>query len=437
MTGAATVVAPSLLGMHAESAPRAAHCRRTSATWRRDVCNITAGAGKVPFICFDLAGGANIVGSNVLVGKEGGQLDFLSTQGYSKQGLPGDMLPNNATTNFINTELGLAFHSRQRVPARHSREDFGDHARQHQRRGHRRRVPRTTPATILTTRCTASPKYGAEGRTADADRLAELRFRRQLDGARDADGSGQPSDQDRSHERRDRPGRHRRARQRSFSSRRRHRRGHGIDGAHQQCEAAVTYDTGLAEQRCGVEDQVRCGYVKTADTVEKFSDPAALNPSIDPRDHRRRRRVRRELRQRPRVREDRRGDEAGGRRLCRRRHDQHGRLRLSHRRSLDRRDARPARRPLHGRVPGIRGAHAASRSCSTCSATARCHRTAWSTIPWTVAARASGPATTSRLPPRSSSSTARIGRPALLNEAGIPTSASSAAGLLPRATATS
>ncbi|MDH5501556.1 MAG: general secretion pathway protein GspF, partial [Gammaproteobacteria bacterium] len=57
-------------------------------------CNIaTAGAGKIPFICFDLAGGANIAGSNVLVGQEGGQLDFLSTSGYEKLGLPGDMVP--------------------------------------------------------------------------------------------------------------------------------------------------------------------------------------------------------------------------------------------------------------------------------------------------------------------------------------------------------
>ena len=28
-----------------------------------DICNISAGAGKVPFICFDLAGGANMQGS--------------------------------------------------------------------------------------------------------------------------------------------------------------------------------------------------------------------------------------------------------------------------------------------------------------------------------------------------------------------------------------
>jgi hypothetical protein len=74
------------------------------------------GANKIPFICFDLAGGANIAGSNVLVGGPGGQKDFLSTSGYSKQGLPGDMAPSvvnpaTLTNDFINEELGLAFHS--------------------------------------------------------------------------------------------------------------------------------------------------------------------------------------------------------------------------------------------------------------------------------------------------------------------------------------
>ena len=76
-------------------------------------CNITDGAGKIPFICFDLAGGANIANSNVLVGQEGGQNDFLSTNGYEKMGLPGDMVPglNDANGNpFANFDLGLGFH---------------------------------------------------------------------------------------------------------------------------------------------------------------------------------------------------------------------------------------------------------------------------------------------------------------------------------------
>lgn len=78
--------------------------------------------GSIPFICFDLAGGANFAGSNVLIGQQGGQKDFLSTAGYSKLGLPGDMIPGlssanftllNPSTNndFINEDLGLAFHA--------------------------------------------------------------------------------------------------------------------------------------------------------------------------------------------------------------------------------------------------------------------------------------------------------------------------------------
>ena len=76
-------------------------------------CNITDGAGKIPFICFDLAGGVNIAGSNVLIGGQGGQSDFLSTQGYEKMGLPGDMVPGLTDANnnaFANFDLGLGFH---------------------------------------------------------------------------------------------------------------------------------------------------------------------------------------------------------------------------------------------------------------------------------------------------------------------------------------
>jgi len=78
-------------------------------------CGIaTEGAAKIPFICFDLAGGANIANSNVLVGREGGQMDFLNTSGYEKMGLPGDMVPglnDPAGLPYANTDFGLAFHS--------------------------------------------------------------------------------------------------------------------------------------------------------------------------------------------------------------------------------------------------------------------------------------------------------------------------------------
>jgi hypothetical protein len=68
------------------------------------------GAGKIPFICFDLAGGANLAGSNVMVGGQGGQDDVLSTQGYSKLGIQGDRVPDGAGA-FVDSRLGLKFHS--------------------------------------------------------------------------------------------------------------------------------------------------------------------------------------------------------------------------------------------------------------------------------------------------------------------------------------
>jgi hypothetical protein len=109
--GAGMVIAPSILGLMI-SHPRVARAVLSSDIEASKLaCGLaTQGAGKIPFICFDLAGGANIAGSNVLVGKQAGQMDFLSAAGYSKLGLPGNMIPQAAGA-FINTELGLAFHS--------------------------------------------------------------------------------------------------------------------------------------------------------------------------------------------------------------------------------------------------------------------------------------------------------------------------------------
>jgi hypothetical protein len=116
ITGVGTVVTGGVFSLFAN--PRAAYAALSpDLELLKQACGIaTQGAGKIPFICFDLAGGANIAGSNVLIGQQGGQLDFLSTAGYGKQGLPGDMVPPivNPATNtndFVNTDLGLAFHS--------------------------------------------------------------------------------------------------------------------------------------------------------------------------------------------------------------------------------------------------------------------------------------------------------------------------------------
>ncbi|PCJ21706.1 MAG: general secretion pathway protein GspF [Gammaproteobacteria bacterium] len=115
-SGLATVAAPSILGLFAD--PRQAHASLSSdLNALKDSCGIAvAGAGKIPFICFDLVGGANIAGSNVLVGGRGGQEDFLTNAGYSRLGIPEDKVPpvvdaDNGQSENINRDLGLAFHS--------------------------------------------------------------------------------------------------------------------------------------------------------------------------------------------------------------------------------------------------------------------------------------------------------------------------------------
>ena len=114
LTGAATVVAPAGLGLLLN--PGLARALDPDILALKVACGITGGAGKIPFICFDLAGGGNISGSNVLVGGAGGQQDFLSTAAYAKMGLPGNMTPNapnpaRTPANFIENRLGLLFHS--------------------------------------------------------------------------------------------------------------------------------------------------------------------------------------------------------------------------------------------------------------------------------------------------------------------------------------
>ncbi len=65
------------------------------------------GAGKIPFLGFDMGGGANIAGSNVMVGGMGGQEDFLEPRGYAKLGLPEAIIPQNVG---VDRSFGVAMH---------------------------------------------------------------------------------------------------------------------------------------------------------------------------------------------------------------------------------------------------------------------------------------------------------------------------------------
>lgn len=75
--------------------------------YAQTACALPTGTGMTPVIVIDLAGGGNIPGSNVMVGGQGGQLDFLPN--YQSLGLPPDFHPS--LPGRINNELGLVFHS--------------------------------------------------------------------------------------------------------------------------------------------------------------------------------------------------------------------------------------------------------------------------------------------------------------------------------------
>lgn len=121
--GSGLVVGGGVFSLFAN--PREAHAALSSdiqALGAAKGCPVggTVGAS-IPFICFDLAGGANMVGSNVLAGTNdtlGSYMNSsLSAAGYSKMGIPGDMLPGQVDASgagngdFTNTDFGLPFHS--------------------------------------------------------------------------------------------------------------------------------------------------------------------------------------------------------------------------------------------------------------------------------------------------------------------------------------
>lgn len=280
--GVGTVVGTSLLSMFA--APRKAHADLSSDLEAlKSQCGIaTQGAGKIPFIVFDLAGGANIAGSNVLIGGQGGQLDFLSTQGYNRQGLPGDMLPSIANpdtgfSDFINSELGLSFHSDSAflrgildkvsvtnraningavIPAR-SENDTGNNPH--------------------------NPMYGIFKGGADGSLLSLIGSRTSDSGANSMapfnmiDPALRPTKVDRPSD---------------------------VTGlvdtgdlvgllSQQDSVAVMESIQRISDMKLGqvdtqittddvLKDLVRCGYVKSADITDRFGDPSTLDPTLDP-----------------------------------------------------------------------------------------------------------------------------------------------------------
>jgi len=218
----------------------------------------------------------------VLIGQQGGQLDFLSTAGYAKQGLPGDMTPpspnaNRVTNNFIESALGLNFHSDSAFV-----------------RGILERVAVTTAANtngaVIAARSENdtgnnphNPMYGIARTGANGSLLTLIGSRASDSGGNSmaplamVDAALKPTKVDRAS---DVTGlvdtgelvgllslNDTVAVMESIA-----RISHG---KMQQVDTKVTRDA-------VIKDMVRCGYIKSADTVDRFGNPSALNPDLDP-----------------------------------------------------------------------------------------------------------------------------------------------------------
>ncbi len=281
--GSATVVGAGILGLLAN--PRTAHAvLAADLELLKSTCGIASqGAGKIPFICFDLAGGANMAGSNVLVGGAGGQLDFLSTAGYSKLGLPGDMIPPvvSAITqqDHVDETLGLAFHSDSAFL-----------------RGMMTKVAAGTAASINGAVIPArsendtgnnphNPMYGIARIGANGSLLG-------LIGSRNSDSGGNSAAPVMMMNPKDRPTKVDRPSDVTGL----------VDtgalvGLLSQADAVKVLESiqrvsdmklqRVSTKLAGPEDTevkklVNCGYVKSADIADRFGDPSSLNPSIDP-----------------------------------------------------------------------------------------------------------------------------------------------------------
>jgi hypothetical protein len=165
-----------------------------------------AGAGKIPFIAFDLSGGANLNGSEILIGqrRQSDQLPLdrrLREARLAGQHDAGLRQAASPTNNFVNTEFGAAWHSDGRDPARHAGVDAGCHARQHERLSDR------GPLENDTSNNPHNPMYGIIRVGADGQLLTLIGSQNSDSGGnsmapRGHDESRRPPDQGRSRERR-------------------------------------------------------------------------------------------------------------------------------------------------------------------------------------------------------------------------------------------
>ena len=264
ITGAAMITAPSLLGFLGGS--------RANAQVALDCGVAVGGAGMIPFIVMDLAGGASTSGSNVLVGGPGGQLDPLDPEGYEKLGLPTGMFPTDPAQ--VDNELGLLFHADSSFL-----------------RGIRAKTSAATRANVNgTIFCARSdndtgnnphnPMFGVNKAGANGDLVA-------LIGSEDSNSGGKSQSPMSMYDASVRPTKV----DRSSDARGLVDTGKLVDLLGDPNEALAVMQSveklsemkvaGLTEDQV-VKDLISCSYVQSSDLVSRYGDPNVLDPNLDP-----------------------------------------------------------------------------------------------------------------------------------------------------------
>ena len=262
IAGLGMVIAPSVLSMLAPSAARA----------QAIDCGVAAGgAGRIPFLVFDLAGGANIAGSNVIVGGPGGQMDPLDAAGYEKLGLPSGMFPTDPGQ--LDMSLGLAFHADSSIL-----------------RGIQSRASAATQAgvngSILCVRSENdtgnnphNPMFGIGASGADGDLVTLIGTENSDSGGRSAapmsmfDPAMRPTKVSRASEARALVDAGRLSQLLDTQD---------AVSVMQTVEGLSALKVSQLNEDQALQDLLTCGYQQSTDLVDRYGDPTLLDPTLDP-----------------------------------------------------------------------------------------------------------------------------------------------------------
>jgi len=263
ISGAAYVVAPSLLSMLGVNKANAqASCALTG-----------AGAGKIPFIGIDLGGGANIAGSNVMVGGPLGQDDPLTEEGYQRLGLPLDMTPLNSQITALDRTMNLAFHFDSAMLA--GILDKADPATLAKVEG----IIIPSRSSNDTANNPLNPIYGIYSAGADGGLLSLIGTRASDSGGRSMNPATmfipevRPTKIDRAS---DATGLVDTGRLTDLLG------GDGAGDVAQAIQAISALKVQQIREDAAVKQLVNCAYQQSSDLISIFGDPAALDPELDP-----------------------------------------------------------------------------------------------------------------------------------------------------------